>query len=196
MKKVFYYSLVCFILSSCYQETDNTNEKTLSFTKPTISQIASLKSAMEDNVLQKTFGPCDNAARIQIYHTGTFRFKRPKFDCESGFWFCSTPGIWMGDCFDSAGNLIYSAPLASFEPSKSGQQNGVDFRVEIVYSSENTVFMKYDLNYFNSNEYSTSDLEFLSVDEELLLTNGQNLVLGQYPTFEYDGFLIAEVNIE
>jgi hypothetical protein len=195
MKKVFLIAcLVSFVLTSCTKETESSNDAKLSFTKPTTNQVDRFRNAVDNKVIQKAFGPCDYAAYTQVWYTGTFRFKRPITECESGFWFCTTDGIWMVSCYTQSYSLIYEGPISAIEKTTTLSEE--DSKVEIVYSENNTVFMKYNLDYFNPNEYSTSDLEYLSVDDALGMPNGKNLIVGQYPTFEYDGFLIAEVNLE
>lgn len=200
MKNLFFISAVFTVLlfSSCSETQDYSEQSKdeLIFNMATPSQARALGNA-EQGVSIKSAGPCDLATRTVIYHTGAFRFKRPKFDCNQGFWFCTTAGEWYVDCY-RYDTLLYSGPISELTnrpKSASSSGAGVNLPVEIVYSANSTVFMKFPLEYFDSSTYTTEDLNFLSVDDQLDMPNGSTLKLGQYPTFELDGFLIAEVDI-
>lgn len=113
-------------------------------------------------------------------------FHRPRYSCQRGFWFC----------FDCTGWQVVCAPNATVFRASINEKNIASVWVELV---DNNVKFHFPAELKTRGNYTSSDLEKLSVDEPLELpfvTGKVRLVIGEYTTKEIDGEIVIIVPVQ
>lgn len=118
-----------------------------------------------------------------------FRFKRPIYDCEHGFWFCSYGCTgWHIECWPNG--------PASMKATLSEKNKAITW-VEL--TEANFVRFHFPAALKSLNSYSDKELSLFNVDEALVLDFGIKkikLIVGEYPVMEKGGELIVLVKYD
>lgn len=123
---------------------------------------------------------------VIIYEFDEFRFHRPKWNCQSGFWFCTVGGKVTVQC----------VPVSSF-PYKS-VINGKHTTVIAELTDKNIQF-HFPAALLSVEGYTKKDLSVLNVDEALEINFGSKklkLITGDYAVNIVKDELIIDVNYE
>ncbi|MEY8849909.1 hypothetical protein AB9K26_13905 [Psychroserpens sp. XS_ASV72] len=135
-----------------------------------------------------------NSHAVLHYQFSSFRFKRPKYDCERGFWFCFTDPEWQVHCVDNYnGAVVKTISLSNVDQIEerttvAGLINKGDkivdfyFPIELVGLDGNTLE---DFAIFNVDD-----------DENIYITNGVTLIPGDYPSRVEGSEIIVSVNFQ
>lgn len=198
MKKFSLLMLLFFTLFSisCSEESSESSESSekLSFKLPNESFIQKyLKNTQIDLSLNSKLpavssGPCDNAASVGISMQTDFEFKRPKYDCQRGFWFCSETHYYY-NCYDSGGNLIYQEEIGGGNRVSNENIPNYKYTVKVnFFEEDNEMLLTFPKEYFLDGTYTQDDMSYFSVDEEIEIVpnSGIYFVKGQYEVFEYE----------
>jgi hypothetical protein len=116
---------------------------------------------------------------VLSYEFAEFHFHRPKFDCESGFWFCTVGGHWEVDC-------VPDRPLASI--------NGTTAYVWAQELENGQIEIHFPIGLKDTNGYTAEDLSIFNVDEEYEIYKGITLKTGDYPVVETDVDFVTVVD--
>lgn len=116
---------------------------------------------------------------VYNYEFSTFRFKRPKFNCESGFWFCTTDGEWVKSCIDRNGDPV----------PKISEVGAKVYAVPI--KENNTVKFYFPKGLLDLPENNIEDFYEFNVDDELIFGD-MKLIEGTYlSTFTEEAIVIS-----
>jgi hypothetical protein len=114
------------------------------------------------------------------YDFDEFRFHRPKYDCESGFWFCTKGGSgWQIKCVD---NLPFS------------YISGTTAHLWARQLDNGQMEMHFPLALRETEGYTAEDLATFNVDEEWEIYPGVTLKPGDYPVKEVEKELVVVVD--
>jgi hypothetical protein len=97
----------------------------LFFPKAPVSLVKKINNRQNSTNESKMTGPCDNAVSISIVRETDFEFKRPKFDCDRGFWFCSESHTYRV-CKDSDGTILDKQEIFANKSSTKTSKYTVD----------------------------------------------------------------------
>ncbi|WP_291082402.1 hypothetical protein [Flavobacterium sp. BFFFF1] len=140
----------------------------------TVAQVNSGKAVGEKS-------PCAGSSDICYFvEVSEFRFKRPKYDCESGFWFC-TGSRWILVCTPDD-----SEPLSPTLTERGVKVIAVPKKTDKVL----TFLFPYALVRQPGN--NIEDFRTFNVDEEITI-GGMKLKKGDYPTRFTDAEIIIDV---
>lgn len=120
----------------------------------------------------------DGMIAVVSYEFDTFRFHRPKKDCESGFWFCSD-GKWVITCVENPNGRIHS-----------GITESTTTVAAIIDKSNKIVSFHFPIGLIGKDGNNLSDFETFNVDEEVPFGD-LTLIKGDYQsTFTNDEIII------
>lgn len=152
-----------------------------------------LLSCSNENISEKKMssesfskGRCpEGTTEVWTYEADGFRFKRPKFNCESGFWFCTYGGGWVFEgCKDSSGNIWPATPSTTINKT-----NLVAFP-----SPNNTITILFPKELINKPGNTLDDFKIFSVDEEISIGD-MKLKAGSYNTTLTNETIVVKVPI-
>mgnify|MGYP003610916562 CR=1 FL=1 len=120
-------------------------------------------------------GPCPpGSLAVIIYEFDTFRFHRPKKNCESGFWFCSD-GEWVITCIENPNGRRYSG-ITETTTTVAG----------VIDRDNGLISFRFPIELITKDGNKPSDFEIFNVDEELTFGD-LTLIKGDYSsTFTND----------
>ena len=149
---------LCVALFSCSNEDSIKNEKE--------SELFNTHLAAK--------GLCPpGSTEVWEYEFDGFRFKRPKFDCGSGFFFCTVKGNWsFVGCRDQFGTVYPATPSLSPVGTKV---------IAFTNNTVNEVTILFPYGLVNKPGNNVNDFNIFSVDEEINIGN-MKLKAGAYPT--------------
>ncbi|MFK7781883.1 hypothetical protein [Psychroserpens sp.] len=135
----------------------------------------------KDNIeiFERLSGSCPPNSTASIhYESDGFRFKRPKTDCQSGFWFCTLNGGWVIKCHDN-----YTG--AEVEVTQATQVNRTFETTTIagiINDAEKTVDFYFPIELADIDGNSLDDFEIFNVDvdENIYITENIKLIPGDY----------------
>lgn len=195
MRNIFVL-LLLFGFSLACSEQDQMKSEELVFKKAPQSLIDKLTLAMNNSPTVKnreSEGPCDNASSFGIKVETDFDLKRPKYNCQRGFWFC-TETTTYGYCSDANGNVLYQAPIADFFSALRGDipesYPDLKYYAELYEVDDNEIILSFPKEYFQDGSYIQSDLDYFWVDDEREVLPEKVLIKGKYDVFEYEDNLI------
>lgn len=143
------------------------------------------KDSVNENsnlVARKRLCP-EGTSEVWTYEFGSFNFHRPKYNCETGFWFCTTDAHWELDCQDSDGNSY--PPLPAILENKA-----------IVYAlpdrDNNIISFRFPLELVDKPGNNIDDFRVFNVDDALLIDD-MKLVKGNYNTTFTSNQIIVDV---
>lgn len=111
-------------------------------------------------------------------------FHRPKFDCESGFWFCFSNCTWTSSC---VGDLAFRSAEREFSNEVIGELVGDNF---VIHFPKGAV---------ERSNLSAVDKSTINVDDALqFVFNGKKVTLikGDYSTQETEYEIIATIPVK
>lgn len=145
----------------------------------------------EDKTVGLRSGDCpEGYFESWSYEFNTFRFKRPKYDCERGFWFC-TDGGWVLTCIDLHGQPMGPLPPEDHTYISPRGGRAVAYATPGV-SNEITILFPRGLETMPGN--SIVDFQTFNVDSEIYI-GGMQLRAGDYPTVFTTDHIICKVPI-
>lgn len=124
---------------------------------------------------------------VIIYEFDEFRFHRPKWNCQSGFWFCTVGAKWTVQCVPNASSFPY-------KPVISGKHATV-----IAELAEKNIRFHFPAALLSTEGYTKKDLSVFNVDEALEIDFGSKkikLITGDYAVKLVKEELIIDVNYE
>ncbi|MBL0357973.1 MAG: hypothetical protein IPP72_14325 [Chitinophagaceae bacterium] len=123
---------------------------------------------------------------VVIYEFDEFHFHRPKYNCKSGFWFCTTNGQWTIQC----------VPVSSFPYKSIIKENRINVIAEL---TEKSIRFHFPAALLQADGYSEKDLSVFNVDEALSFDFGSKkikLITGDYAVKLLEEELVIDVNYE
>lgn len=186
MKKVFKnFSLLflSFLALSCNNESEGGEVSNRKAPKEIIDVIKK-----NDNQTYRFGGVCDGAVSIGISVETDFDIKRPKFDCNSGFWFCTETHTYL-TCKDGAGNIIHQEEICR---TGNTNQKPHKYQIPLYEFDENNIVLSFKKEYFKVG-FTADDLKFFSVDDERLILPNRKLVIGEYEVFDNESTYVVKV---
>lgn len=132
---------------------------------------------LEQTVEQSAPVECPAGTHAVLTYSCELAFHRPKFDCESGFWFCCGNGQWTTTCVP---NSQY------FGADKTGKTSKIKMFVEV---TDQQFIFHFNASLKNEPGYSNSDLQVFNVDDALIFSIGSKkyqLITGDYSTIQTD----------
>jgi hypothetical protein len=164
MKKLIIFVCVTFIgLTAFCQNSDN---------------MLSQRHALPD---------CWPGQHIALVYSYDFHFHRPRRNCESGFWFCTTNGHYEWACVPNS-RAKYS------EENLNTNKNLVYLDVADDYFT-----FRFPISLKLDKRYNANDLKTFNVDEALKFSykeHNYELITGDYPTIESDTEIIVKVPVK
>uniref|UniRef100_UPI00404A0B62 hypothetical protein n=1 Tax=Gelidibacter sp. TaxID=2018083 RepID=UPI00404A0B62 len=194
MRKFFVLLLFGFSLA-CSKQNETQSEE-LVFKKAPQSLIDKLYLAKNENHFVKNRvaeGPCDNAVSIGVKVETDFELKRPKYNCQRGFWFCTSTTTY-GYCSDANGNVIYQAPVDEFfNASRTNMPESypdLKYYAELYEVGNDEIILSFSKEYFINGNYIQSDLDYFWVDDNREVLPEKYLIKGKYEVFEHEDNLL------
>ena len=136
---------------------------------------------MTNKVAPGGAGPCPPGMLAVIsYEFDTFRFHRPKKNCESGFFFCSD-GDWVINCVENPKGRLYS-----------GMTETTTTVAGIIDRENSLISFHFPIELINKEGNTQSDFEIFNVDEDLSFGD-LTLVKGNYPSTFTNNEIIINV---
>lgn len=167
------YCIALLSLAACKK----TGNETALRSESDIPQEITSRSSSTSKMLP---GCPEGTHAVLAYDFDEFRFHRPKYDCERGFWFCTVNGSgWYIDC-------VPNKPVAYI-------RNGTAF-VWVEELDNNQVEFHFPLDLKNDPNYSREDLATFNVDDEYILYEGITLIPGDYAVKETATELVVVVD--
>lgn len=161
MKLIFKTLIVIFIVFSC---SSNENIEVI--------------NSKENNMFNREIGCPPNSTASIHYEFSSFKFKRPKFNCESGFWFCTTDGEWIVECHDNYnGAVVASYSLSDVDniTQRTTVAGIIDYNNKIV-----DFYFPIELANVGGNKLSDFDVFNVDDDESINILEGVELIPGNY----------------
>lgn len=197
MKKVIVLFLLFLLLSCSSEKNENFSNSSGEFNRAPKELLKKYSKKINfkngSNISKLYYGsetPCDNAASVGISLSYDFEFYRPKYNCESGFWFC---GKWTSywTCYDVNGNVIYQEEIQD----KGNRIPKGKYSVEVNILESNEMILEFPKEQLLHEGYSVKNLSFFNVDDEFQVFPKSNLyfVKGDYPVYENEDKLIVLV---
>lgn len=174
-------TFICFFSCSNESVIDNQDFNFKAAPKSLISKIINTNLNSKVNS-----GPCDGASSYGISVQTDFDFKRPKHNCQSGFWFCTETSTYL-QCLDSNGDVIYQVEL--FTGNREEPMN--KYSIGLVELENNEIVLSFPKLYFENGNYTNDDLKFFSVDESIEILPNAYLVKGDFEVFSYEESLLV-----
>jgi hypothetical protein len=175
---LFHLSVVSlFILVAWVKIPKQANEISKS---PEIKEAKSTKiSSTNVNKTSRTW-PCPEGTHaVLVYEFDAFRFHRPRYNCERGFWFCTSGGQWSIQCVPNSPIAAIEGGIANIWAEELGGQMELHFPLELK----------------NTEGYTQEDLSTFNVDEEYEIYEGIILKPGDYSVTETENELVVIVDI-
>lgn len=143
------------------------------------NQTSNIKSATNNTSrLLPDCGPNEHA--VLTYSYDGFNFHRPKYGCESGFWFCFEAGHWSQTC-------VSNVRVATIEEGRANlwaQENNGKLEIHFPIALKSTA------------GYTSTDLATFNVDDEYEIYEGITMKMGDYPVIETATELVVLVDIK
>jgi len=116
---------------------------------------------------------------VWTYEFDGFNFKRPKFSCGSGFWFCFKNGHWVKTCVSSDPNAHTNTNSTVVWGKFVGNQFELHFPTDLVNKQGN----------------SPGDFQTFSADDDYEIATGLTLAKGVYQVNIVGSEFVILVNI-
>jgi len=169
LKNMKYCKIISVIIiiafSSCQKSTFITNKNT---------------PLQEESATVMPIDDCPEGQHLAwFYEFNGFNFHRPKFNCNSGFWFCFRDGHWVKRC-------VADNPSTEIKTNSTvvwGKMVGSQFEIHFPAG----------LQYMPGN--SPQDFQTFSVDDEYEIDTNLTLAKGSYTVSTIGSDFVVLVNI-
>ena len=178
-KLLLIVAVLFFAATSCSNESINEDLQLKS------NATLEIEESMYEKIPLEICPPGTHA--VLSWEFDTFRFKRPKYDCNRGFWFCSD-GHWVLSCEP---NQYRAAEISNVDID-----NGTTTVSIAIYEGENYIDFYFPKELLNVGGNSLSDFTTFNVDDELMLIEGVTLKKGDYSSRIEDDEIIISVDVK
>ncbi|MAX69807.1 MAG: hypothetical protein CMC76_01725 [Flavobacteriaceae bacterium] len=136
----------------------------------------------------------ENTTASIHYEFDEFRFKRPKFNCNSGFWFCTTNGGWVIECHDNFSGAVVEV-ISLSKVDTTSRKTTVAGIINYSNSTVDFYFPK-ELAYLEGNKLSDFNVFNVDNDTNINIIDGVTLIPGNYNTLIDDTEIIVSVDFD